>query len=270
MIRKVLATTIFMMLATILFACQQDDVELGSGQTAHSADLELQPKGHIVIHEQEDPNQTDPNGQEEDSQKPETDENEAITVSDPDAIDVIVNKERKLPDGYEPPDLIQPNVDFHATNEERKYMREEAAHALEELFQAASEEGHDLVAISGYRSYGTQEAVFAMHVSNNGREYAEQYSAVPGHSEHQTGLAMDISTESLGYSLTEDLSDTAEGQWVAEHGHEYGFIIRYPEGKSHITGYNYEPWHLRYFGDNLATAIYESGLTVEEYFGMVE
>ncbi|WP_054754962.1 M15 family metallopeptidase [Piscibacillus salipiscarius] len=135
-------------------------------------------------------------------------------------------------------------------------MREEAAQALEELFQAAENSGYTLVAQSGYRSVERQASIYNNNIATKGQEWTDQYSAAPGHSEHNTGLAMDITIplEAGGFlGLEEALGDTEPGQWVAENAHKYGFVIRYPEGKSDITGYNYEPWHLRYFGKELAT-----------------
>ncbi|PKR78255.1 hypothetical protein CEY16_00410 [Halalkalibacillus sediminis] len=199
------------------------------------------------------------------------DDSDVTVVSNPSAIDVVVNKRRKLPDGYTPPNLTEPNVRFSFDEQNMKRnMRPVAANALEELFAGANKAGVDLFAVSGYRSYDRQVAVFNSHVESKGREEAEKVSAIPGHSEHQTGLAMDVTSQAVGFYLTTDFESTTEGQWVAENAHKYGFIIRYPKGKSEITGYSFEPWHLRYIGKDLATKIHESGLTVEEYLGLVE
>ncbi len=117
--------------------------------------------------------------------------------------------------------------------------------------------------ISGFRSYAKQENTFNYWVSIDGYDRAATYSAKPGHSEHQTGLAMDIT------SLNQSYGDTAEGKWLAAHCHEYGFIIRYPKGKTDITGYIYEPWHVRYLGESTAKLVHDSGLTLEEFLGVV-
>lgn len=191
-------------------------------------------------------------------------------VADPDSPLVIVNKDRMLPEGYEPTDLVIPNVPFQAVNEERKHLRLPAAEALEELFAAAEEAGVELVAVSGFRRYETQEFLYNYSVEQNGEEYANKYSAQPGHSEHQTGLAMDVSTASIAFRLVEEFEETPEGQWIEENAHQYGFVVRYPKGKSEITGYNYEPWHLRYVGEEVATEIAEQNMTIETYFGLVE
>lgn len=122
--------------------------------------------------------------------------------------------------------------------------------------------GFDMSIISGYRSYQKQETTFNYWVSIDGYDKAATYSAKPGHSEHQTGLAMDIT------SLNQSYGDTAEGEWLAAHCHEYGFIIRYPKGKTNITGYIYEPWHVRYLGTSTAKLVHDSGLTLEEFLGV--
>lgn len=190
-------------------------------------------------------------------------------VTNPEAIAVIVNKERSLPPGYEPDDLVKPNVPFSFSGEnERNYMREEAARALESLFQHAEEEGIILNAVSGYRTFATQRMLFNHYVLTDGEEEARQYSALPGTSEHQTGLAMDVSAPSIGNRIgtSAKFEETEEGKWISEHAVHHGFIIRYPEGKEHITGYVYEPWHLRYVGMELAQRIHEQEITLEEFF----
>ena len=146
-------------------------------------------------------------------------------------------------------------------------MRKEAADALKLIFDAELEEtGIQLYAMSGYRSYNTQAALYKGYVRNYGEASANKFSAKPGQSEHQTGLVMDISSKSVKYGLYESFGDTIEGIWVANNAHRYGFIVRYPKGKEDITGYMYEPWHLRYLGVELATKVFESGLTLDEYF----
>ena len=99
-----------------------------------------------------------------------------------------------------------------------------------------------------------------------GADYTNRYSAKPGYSEHQTGLSIDVSASSIGNRLSESFGSTDEGIWLAAHAHEYGFIIRYPKDKASITGYAYEPWHIRYVGIELATYLYENNLTLEEYY----
>ncbi|UCZ54076.1 D-alanyl-D-alanine carboxypeptidase family protein [Bacillus shivajii] len=187
-------------------------------------------------------------------------------VKDPDDILVLVNKENHLPAGYTPFDLMEPDVPFPFDEDlPQKLMRAEAAEALELLFEATEKEGLHLFAQSGYRSYNRQREIFTWNANERGEEQANQYSARAGESEHQTGLAMDVTTHEVNFRLTTDFADTAEGQWIAENAANYGFIIRYPKGKEHITGYQYEPWHLRYVGKEVAKEIMENNLTLEEY-----
>ena len=178
-------------------------------------------------------------------------------IFDENSLTVCVNQNRTLSSDYKPDDLVLPNV--RAMNSTSSlYMREEAARALEDLFNAAEEEGLYLYAISGYRSYNTQKSIYN---PDSG------YSAPPGASEHQLGLAMDITLAEYGSKLYVKFGQSEEGIWVKENAHKYGFIIRYLEGKEDITGYNYEPWHIRYLGVELATELYERGITLEEYYG---
>lgn len=157
---------------------------------------------------------------------------------------LIANKTFALPADY------NPGVD------------EEAGNALEGMIAAAREEGIALWVVSGFRSYNTQAAIYANYTARDGAAAADRYSARPGHSEHQTGLAFDLN------SLEQTFGATPEGQWLAANCHKYGFIIRYPEEKEDITGYMYEPWHVRYLGEETAQKVYESGLCLEEYLNI--
>lgn len=185
----------------------------------------------------------------------------------PESITVLVNKELPLPSDYIPDDLVVPNVSFSFSyNDEKKLMRKVAAEALEQLFEAAKADNIYLNGVSAYRSYKRQYEIFTNNVKKQGLDHTMKYSATPGYSEHQTGLAIDVSAESVNNRLDESFGKSAEGKWLAEHAHEYGFIIRYPKDKVQITGYAYEPWHIRYVGKPLAKYIYENNLCLEEYF----
>ncbi|MCP3763112.1 M15 family metallopeptidase [Domibacillus sp. A3M-37] len=185
---------------------------------------------------------------------------------------VLVNKEFALPSAYTPPDLVRPNVQYSFGDQdiEKSYMRREAAAALETLFKGAKEDGQYLFAVSGYRSYDRQEEILAAGAAASSEEEALKSIAPPGMSEHQSGLAMDISSESNGFELNQSFETTAEGQWLKDHAHEYGFILRYPKGKEDITQYIYEPWHFRYVGGDAAVMIYENDWTLEDYFEQVK
>ncbi|UOR13236.1 M15 family metallopeptidase [Halobacillus amylolyticus] len=190
-------------------------------------------------------------------------------VNEPKSIQVVVNKQRKLPEGYKPPDLVVPDVPFYFNEfHPKKQMREEAAKALEELFAGAKKNGIDLVAASGYRSYERQKSIYQQNVAERGEKEANQFSAKPGTSEHQTGLAMDVTSAQMAFKLKQSFRQTDEGEWLANHAHEYGFVIRYLKGKSDITGYSYEPWHLRYVGKDISTTIHNQEETLEEFFGL--
>jgi len=179
----------------------------------------------------------------------------------------IVNKENALPEDYVPNDLVVPDVRFPFTEDlPKKQLRAPAADALEQLFAAADETGFPLFAQSGYRSHERQVGLFTAYVSEHGEVEANQFSARPGESEHQTGLSMDISSETVNYQLVTDFGDTPEGKWVKDNAHQFGFIIRYPKGKEEITKYQFEPWHLRYVGEKAAKEIMENNITLEEYF----
>ncbi|MEC1718268.1 M15 family metallopeptidase [Schinkia azotoformans] len=187
-------------------------------------------------------------------------------VSNPDDLLVLVNKKNTLPEDYEPSDLVAPNIPFSFEEDiPKRYVRKAAAEALEELFAVAKEEQIELLGASGYRSYSRQEAIFASNVAKKGEKEARRVSAEAGQSEHQTGLAMDVTSKYVGYDLIEEFGETKEGIWLKNNAHKYGFIIRYPKEKEDITGYIYEPWHIRYVGKDVATVIYENGYTFEEY-----
>lgn len=197
-------------------------------------------------------------------------ENGVAVVAEPESIPVLVNKDNKLPDSYNPPDLVTTTVPFisTATSEKRK-MRKEAADALAEMFAGAKQQGIQLLGVSAYRSHATQTTLFNYYVSIDGYQKARTYSALPGTSEHETGLAIDV-TEGNGKCAADDcFGGTPEAKWLQDHVADYGFIIRYPQGKEPITGYKYEPWHIRYVGKDIAKEIMSKGITLEEYYQAV-
>ncbi|MFT4188566.1 MAG: M15 family metallopeptidase [Aeromicrobium sp.] len=158
---------------------------------------------------------------------------------------LVVNKTYPLPADYAPGGLTpETQAAFDA-------MRADAAQA-----------GVSLRIVSGYRSFGDQQTTYDGNVGSKGPELADRLSARPGHSEHQAGLAIDVN------SLYPSFGSTPEGRWVADNAHRFGFVVRYPDGKEQVTGFTYEPWHLRYFGVELATVLHEGGLTFEEYYGL--
>lgn len=184
-----------------------------------------------------------------------------------DSVLIFANKKHKLPDGYEPSDLTLLTV---PTAYGDVYMRQEASDAMSNMIAAANAEGVYPVVTTAYRDYSFQESLYNGYVERDGVEAADTYSSRPGYSDHQTGLAADISCESNSYNLNQDFENTAEGQWLAQHAHEYGFVMRYPNGKESVTGYTYEPWHFRYIGVEEATNLYNTdpNMTMEEYYGI--
>lgn len=191
-----------------------------------------------------------------------------VEVSNPSSTLVLVNKNYRLPANYKPNDLVYLNLPLYRDdrNNEANYLREVAANALEDLFNTAKQEqGYELIARSGYRSYQTQVTLYDNYVTTNGKQYADSYSARAGHSEHQTGLTIDITSQSVNSGLSETFGQSKEGIWVAKNAHRFGFIIRYLQGKTAETGYEYEPWHLRYVGVQAATEIYQNNLILEDY-----
>ena len=158
---------------------------------------------------------------------------------------LVVNKSYPLPRDYNPGGLT-----------------DECESAFYTMQAAAENEGLDLYIASGFRSYDLQASLYQRYCNEDGQAAADTYSARPGHSEHQSGLAIDLN------SISSSFAYTAEGQWVAAHCWEYGFILRYPADKVSVTGYMYEPWHIRYVGRDNAAAIYQSGLCLEEYLGI--
>lgn len=183
------------------------------------------------------------------------------------SITQLVNQEFTLPSTYKPDDLVVPDVLFNINHyEEKKLMREEAAAALEELFSNAKKANLSLCAVSGFRSYQRQVDIYNKNLATKGSDFTNKYSAKPGSSEHQTGLTIDVSTASISNSLSEVFEGTPEGKWLAQNAYQCGFILRYPKDKETITGYAYEPWHIRYVGKDLAKHLYENNLALEEYY----
>ncbi len=144
-------------------------------------------------------------------------------------------------------------------------LKENVLEEYKKLYDDAKKDGIDYFIVSAYRDYDLQEELFDRYTATRGIEWAEKSSARPGTSEHQTGLTFDVSTANLGFTLDQAMGDMKEGIWLEENAHKYGFIVRYPEGKTDITGYKYEPWHLRYLGVDVATEIHERGITFDEY-----
>lgn len=185
----------------------------------------------------------------------------------PDSYTVLVNRDYLISKDYVPDDLVVPQVpfSFYGTYE-KSYVRKRAARALEHLFAGARADGYILKVVSAYRSYERQMQIYRNNVKTRGEDKTNKVSAMPGSSEHQTGLAIDVSADSVGCTIEESFAKSAEGKWLKQNCYKYGFIIRYPKNKTKITGYSYEPWHIRYVGKNLAKYLKRNKLTLEEYY----
>lgn len=173
---------------------------------------------------------------------------------------ILVNKYHKLPDDYEPNDLVY----LSYTNGGYRYqLRKEAALHFEELTEVAKIDNVIFYPFSAYRSFTTQTTLYNNYKRRDGEEKADTYSARPGFSEHQTGLAIDVRSSTLNDNLT-----NKDYEWMLNNSYKYGFIVRYPKGKQHITQFIEEPWHIRYLGVELATKVHDSNLTYDEYYDL--
>ena len=203
-----------------------------------------------------------------------------VTIFDPpkhsldeaDSIWVVVNKQRQIsPLKYQPENLVFPAFPKpKVQNPFGLQLREEAALATEEMAAAMTEEGFGtLILNSGFRTYKNQQGLYSRTRDTRGLAVAEKLSARPGHSEHQLGLAADFSVRGQGCVIMVCFGNTEAGRWLAENAHQYGFVLRYPKGYKPITGFQYEPWHFRYVGVELATEMKTKGIkTLEEFWGL--
>ena len=181
-------------------------------------------------------------------------------IAQPYELLVLVNKYNQLPSDFKQYNLVNMKKE-HTVNDGKVYLLAGVAYDnFIQMFNAAKKQGLSLLVLSAHRTEAYQKYLYDNKVRSAGKVYADNYSARPGFSEHQTGLAVDIT------SVETTFENTAEFRWLQKHAHEYGFILRYPKGKEWITGYSYEPWHYRYVGTDAAKKIYEEGITYEEYY----
>lgn len=176
--------------------------------------------------------------------------------------DVLANKYNKLDEEFEPKNIVQISESCTKGNSQQ-YLSKVAKEAFEEMCAAALEEDMHILANSAYRSYSDQQNIYDTYLNLYGQNYVDNYVAVPGYSEHQTGLALDVAAK--GYNT---FKTSPEYTWMLENSYKYGFILRYPESKQEITGYKYEAWHFRYVGIDAAKYIKENNITYEEYYIM--
>ncbi|WP_256041480.1 M15 family metallopeptidase [Cryobacterium sp. SO1] len=191
----------------------------------------------------------------------------ARSIDDPNSIWVVVDKLRPLnPTDYTPDDLVDVPIPFANAPQ----LRREASDAVVALFAAfTAETGLALQSQSAYRGFDAQTRIYKNDVANLGQVGADLSTARPGTSEHQTGLTIDISAQPGECSLSACFADTRHGQWLAVNAWRFGFLLRYPADKTPVTGYEFEPWHFRYIGIDLATEMHNTGFsTLEEFFGL--
>lgn len=172
---------------------------------------------------------------------------------------MLVNKYYRLSNKYVPSNLVNIDLKYGRTLQVEKKTYEQFI----KMYNAAKKDGLNLYIRSPYRSYMTQSSLYNNYVLNDGKANADTYSARPGYSEHQTGLAIDITTSSTTLGKFEN---TKESEWLKKNAYKFGFILRYPKGKEYLTGYMYESWHYRYVGESAAKVIYDNDLTFEEYY----
>jgi D-alanyl-D-alanine carboxypeptidase len=189
--------------------------------------------------------QATPSSQQPDAVSQQGFDKKQFSLTDPASLWVIANKQRPLqPKTYAPGDLVTPSIPLRlAASSEEMQLRKPAADALKQMYDAALADGQKLMVSSAYRSYTYQDNLYKYYVKQQGQSTADTQSARPGHSEHQTGLAVDLEPASRTCEIETCFAETSEGKWVAQNAYKYGFVIRYIEGKQNITGYIYEPWH---------------------------
>lgn len=192
------------------------------------------------------------------------------SLIDPSSIWVVVNKHRPLnPQQYAPSDLVVPKVPLRVPGNETMQLRKEAASALETMLADSKSQGVPMMLSSGYRSYSYQVSLYGSYVKTNGVTTTDNFSAHPGYSEHQTGLAVDIEPLNQQCDVEQCFADLPAGKWIAANAYKYGFILRYTADKVQITGYMYEPWHIRYVGIALSTQMHKQDIkTLEEFFNL--
>lgn len=182
------------------------------------------------------------------------------TIKEPHELLVLVNKYNQLPSNFSQYNLVHMDRQY-TVNDGKQYLLSRVAYEkYVQMSEAARGEGLSMKVVSAYRTEDYQRGLYNNKIRTNGKVYADNYSARPGFSEHQTGLAVDINSTRTAFEYSNEF------KWLQNHAYEYGFILRYPQGKEWITGYSYEPWHYRFVGTEAAKIIYEEGITYEEFY----
>lgn len=241
---------------TVFSACTENpDAETSSFEIITEGSFEEQTENNVTPSEKEEETTQEAQTEEETTEKEIIGKvvgytSKGFTISEKDGITyvdgvLVANKTYSLPADYNPGALLP-----------------ECETAFKKMQSAASALGYSIWNASGFRSYELQESLYTRYCNRDGKEAADRYSARPGHSEHQTGLAIDLN------EISSSFANTKEGKWIAENCWQYGFILRYPKEKEAQTGYMYEAWHIRYVGVETAEKIFKSGLCLEEYYGI--
>lgn len=213
----------------------------------------------------------DNNNQQTNQTTPPSFDKTKYSTTAPESIWVVVNKQHALnPTSYAPNDLVVPDVGLRlAASAEQMHIRKVVEAPMKAMFADAKTADFTLALGSGYRSYSYQKSLYDGYVRTMGQAEADRTSARPGHSEHQTGLSFDVEVTAMKCHLEKCLGETADGKWIAANAYKYGFIVRYTETKEDVTGYDYEPWHLRYVGVELAAELHKQNVeTLEEFFNV--
>lgn len=182
-------------------------------------------------------------------------------INDKYSTDMLINKYNGVSENFEPDHLTKIPKEYCKSEIEDQYLSEEALTAFEEMVEAAKAEGYSILANSAYRSYQDQEEVYQTYYDLYGENYVKKYAARPGYSEHQTGLSLDVASANSNI-----FEESKEFTWMIENAYKYGFVLRFPKGKENITGFQYEAWHYRYVGKDIAKYMYENDLTFDEYY----
>jgi D-alanyl-D-alanine carboxypeptidase len=188
-----------------------------------------------------------------------------VINSDTTGLYTLANKENLLSESYMPNNLVIPNVNLVAErSNEKNLVSATIVEDLEQMFYDAQEAGVNLFLSNAFRSYDSQVYIYNEDIKNKDKQYSE-YVAKPGESEHQLGLAIDITSRNMGFELNQSFENTKEGAWALENAYKYGFILRYTKTKEDVTGYKYEPWHYRYVGNKTISKLcHDKDLTLEE------
>lgn len=181
---------------------------------------------------------------------------------------ILINRTHPVTDEYLPEDLESVQIPT-VYSEETLKLRKEAKEALERMILDAKKEGLTICGVVGYRSFETQKEIYTNSIIKQGLSHTRMYTAFPGTSEHQTGLAVDLTTPECNNEVTHEFKNTKEYEWLLANSYKYGFVLRYPLGSEDITGYGYESWHFRYVTVEHAKKMYEDNLVLEEYCQLV-